>query len=282
MSFNQDILYWGIALFALISLIVFIPFGRKINWQKNYRQNKNIELYQQQMASQPSADLADELSQRLLDDEQCLQSNQKQIKSAVSFSPFLSLALWGSLIIVPLVYYFSLNRLDYIQQGEQAFKQKQHQLRTASSSEKNDDYILSIQNKLKADPNDSNLWLELGQAYALNSEFDHALIAYGNAEQLSGSKPAILGLAATALYYQAGQKITPKAQTLIDTALQQDGYEIASLSLLASDAFLRNDYANALMLWQKILDSERSEVDRRKTIESMQLAERLLNAKGNP
>lgn len=281
MNLHQPFFYGGIVLFALISLLLFVPFGRKLNWQKNLRQQKNIELYQQQMAQQPTPELAAEFSQRLLADEQALpKPNAPQ--TAVDFGISFRALAWLLLVAIPLAYYFSLGRMDYIQQGEQAFKQKQHQLRNASSNEKNDDYILSIQNKLRQDTNNSDLWIELGQAYALSNEFDHALIAYSNAERLLGSKPEILGLAASALYYQAGQQITPKARQFIEAALQQDPHESASLSLLASDAFLHNDYANALKYWQKLLDSERAEVDRRKTIESMQMAERLLkNQQGN-
>ena len=51
-----------------------------------------------------------------------------------------------------------------------------------------------------------------------NDEFDHALIAYSNAEKITGTTPAILGLKATALYYQAGQTITPEIQQIMDEA----------------------------------------------------------------
>ena len=273
------ILTIGIVIFALFALLVFVPFGRHIDWAKNYRQQRNIALYQQQISRQPAPELADEFSQRLLDDEQALQTHSRSPKSAVKFSPVLATGLWLALIVLPLAYYFSLNSFDVVQQGEQAFAAKQQQMQTASTSARNDDYIISIQNKLRKDPNNAETWLELGQAYVLSNEFDHALVAYSNAEKITGSKPATLGLAATALYYQAGQRITPKVQQLIDAALAQDANETASLSLLASNAFLQTDYANALKYWQKLLDSERSEVDRRKTIESMQMATNLLRAK---
>ncbi|PVX42746.1 cytochrome c-type biogenesis protein CcmH/formate-dependent nitrite reductase complex subunit NrfG [Pasteurella langaaensis DSM 22999] len=274
------ILTVGIVIFALIILLIFVPFAQQIDWHKNLRQQQNIALYQQQMAQQPAPELADEFSQRLLDDEQSLQNNQsplQQTKSAVKFSPVFLIGLYFLLICLPLAYYFSLHRFDFVQQGREAFAEKRQQIQTATATEKNDDYILSMQNTLRRDPNNAEAWLELGQAYAFNNEFDHALVAYSNAEKISGSKPAILGLAATALYYQAGQRITPKAQQLIDAALAEDAYETSSLSLLASDAFLKRDYANALKYWQKLLDSERQEVNRRQTIESMEMARSLLN-----
>ncbi|MDO4431192.1 MAG: c-type cytochrome biogenesis protein [Lonepinella koalarum] len=272
------ILTLGIAAFALIALLVFVPFGKQIDWQKNYRQQKNIALYEQQMNYRPSSALADELAQRLLNDEAQLQQHAPKSKSAVKNPIIFSFSLWVVLLVFPLAYYFSLQRLAIVQQGEAEFKQMQHQLRNATTTEKNRDYIVSVQHKLRQNPNDGEAWIELGQAYVLSNEFEHALIAYHNAEGLLGSKPAILGLAATALYYQAGQKITPKAQQLIDEALKQDAKETSVLSLLASNAFLHNDYAQALGLWQQLLDSERAEVDRRKTIESMRMAETLLKA----
>lgn len=274
------ILPLGIFIFALLAMLVFVPFTAKIDWQKNYRRQKNIELYQAQMDAHPCAELADELSQRLLTDEQALQeSAPPKVKSAVKNTSVFSAFLWLILIGVPLAYYFSLNRFDAVKQGEQAFADKQKQLQTATATERNTDYVTSVQNKLRQDPNDADAWMELGQAYALNNEFEHALVAYGNAERLRGSKPEILGLAATALYYQAGQKITPKVRQLIDAALQQDKYETSSLSLLASEAFLKTDYEQAIRYWQQLLDSGRQEVDRRKIIETIKMAEQLQKAK---
>lgn len=272
------ILTLGIAAFALIALLVFVPFGKQIDWQKNYRQQKNIALYEQQMAYRPSAALADEFAQRLLNDEAALQQQASQAKSAVKNPVVLSALIWFILLVVPLAYYFSMNRFDVVVQGEEAFKQKQHQLRTASGTEKNDDYIVSIQHKLRQNPNDAEAWIELGQAYVLSNEFDNALLAYSNAEGLVGSKSSILGLAATALYYNAGQKMTPKVQQLIEHALRQDPKETTALSLLASDAFLHTEYQRSIDIWQQLLDTDRSDVDRRKLIESMQMAERLLKA----
>lgn len=200
-------------------------------------------------------------------------------KSAVKNTPIFLWGIWLSLLIMPLTYYFTLNRFNVAQQGEQAFTQAQQQIQSATAHTRNEDYIISIQNKLRKDPNDAQGWIELGQAYVLSNEFENALTAYANAEKIMGTKPVILGLAATALYYQAGQHITPKVQQFIDVALQQDPYETASLSLLASDAFLHTDYANALKYWQMLLDSERPDINRRQIIETMRMAENLLRAK---
>ena len=57
-----------------------------------------------------------------------------------------------------------------------------------------EDMVLKIQNKIREDVNNPELWAQLGDAYMQNDEFDHALIAYSNAEKISGTTPAILGL----------------------------------------------------------------------------------------
>ena len=62
-----------------------------------------------------------------------------------------------------------------------------------------EDMVLKIQNKIREDVNNPELWAQLGDAYMQNDEFDHALIAYSNAEKISGTTPAILGLKETAL-----------------------------------------------------------------------------------
>ena len=46
-----------------------------------------------------------------------------------------------------------------------------------------EDMVLKIQNKIREDVNNPELWAQLGDAYMQNDEFDHALIAYSNAEK---------------------------------------------------------------------------------------------------
>ena len=69
-----------------------------------------------------------------------------------------------------------------------------------------EDIVLKIQNKIREDVNNPELWAQLGDAYMQNDEFDHALIAYSNAEKISGTTPAILGLKATALLLSSRPK----------------------------------------------------------------------------
>ena len=183
----------------------------------------------------------------------------------------LSFVVFFLLMAIPTAYYFSLDRFSRVQQGEQSMIEQHNQNVEMNDEHKNENVIEKIQNKLRTDPNNAETWLQLGEAYVQNNEFDSALVAYSNAEKISGSKPNILGLAATALYYQAGQQMTPKVEQLLNEALAKDKNEVSSLSLLATIALENRQYPQASAYLQQLLDSGNAAVDRRSVIQRMKM-----------
>ena len=194
-------------------------------------------------------------------------------QSAVKNTKVFSLILFALLLGVPLLYYASLDRWNRVEQGLQQQIEQANQQIESSPQQKNAQRLAQLQQKLRQDPNDAQHWLQLGEWYVEDNQFDNALIAYRNAERIEGAKPAILGLAATALYYQAEQQITGQVQQLLDAALQQDPNEISSLSLLAAEAFKQQNYQTALDYWQQMLDSGNAAVDRRAVIQRMKMVQ---------
>lgn len=277
-------LVYGIVIFSLILIgLLFLPLGKKIQWQRNYRQQQNVQLYQQQMATVTEESLKLELTERLLLDEKYLSelssqpvlTQDKQVFSHAKLKFILAFFI----LIVSLAWYFSLGRYQTVQQAEQIFLEQKHKLAVDASKGNRTDQLTNLQNHLRKNPNEASLWIELGQVYLANNEFDNAFIAFSNAEKLQGSQPAILGLAATALYFQSNEQITPKVQQLLDYTLQQDPNETASLSLLAAHALAQQDYAQALALWQKVLDSDKPQIDRRAIIQQIKNIEMLQGQK---
>ena len=196
-----------------------------------------------------------------------------QEKSAVKFELKSTLLVFALLLVIPLAYYFSLERFSRAQQGEQEqIAQHNQQLETPEEN-KTEAIIGKIQDKLRQDPNSAENWIKLGDAYMQNNDFDSALVCYGNAERISGRQPTTQGLMAMALYLQANQQITPKVQQFLNEALAQDPKEVSALSLLAAEALKTRDYSTALDYWQQILDSGNSAVDRRATIQKMKMVD---------
>ena len=196
-----------------------------------------------------------------------------QEKSAVKFELKSTLLVFALLLAIPLAYYFSLERFSRVQQGEQEQIAQHNQQLETTEENKTEAIIGKIQDKLRQDPNSSENWIKLGDAYMQNNDFDSALVCYGNAEKIDGRKPTTRGLMATALYLQANQQITSQVQQFLDEALAQDPKEVSALSLLAAEAFKTRDYSTALDYWQQILDSGNSAVDRRAIIQKMKMVD---------
>lgn len=188
-------------------------------------------------------------------------------------------AIIGAILLVSVAVYWQSGRYEIVQKGEQLHQAFQTQVENENNEQKNDRYIRGLQNHLRENPNNGEMWFELGQAYALSNDFRSALICYENAHKVLGDKAAIFGAMATADYYDNKQKLSAQAKGWIEKALSLDNKESSSLLLLASDAFLNNDYQTALNYWRKVLDSENESIDRRAIIQSMEMARQML--KGN-
>lgn len=143
-----------------------------------------------------------------------------------------------------------------------------------------DDKMRYLEDQLKVSPNNADLWFEIGQGYLLNSEFNNANICFDYALRLSDEPTANQYAAkATTQYYAHSQIISEEIQTLLNKAVELDEYNQAALTLIASDHFVTFRYQKAINAWQKILDSERVDVDRVTIINSINQAKQLMQAR---
>lgn len=111
--------------------------------------------------------------------------------------------------------------------------------------------LQALQDKIRANPQNSEQWALLGEYYLWQNDYNNSLLAYRQALQLRGENAELYAALATVLYYQASQHMTAQTRAMIDKALALDSNEITALMLLASDAFMQANYAQAIELWQK-------------------------------
>ena len=137
--------------------------------------------------------------------------------------------------------------------------------------------LLSLQSKIRANPQDSTQWAQLGEYYLWQNAYHNALLAYEQALRLRGENAEIYSALATVLYYQSGQHMTPQTREMIEKSLALDPTEVTALMLLAADAFMQADYAQAILQWQKVLDLNSPRVDRAQLIDSINMAKFLQN-----
>ena len=137
--------------------------------------------------------------------------------------------------------------------------------------------LLSLQSQIRANPQDAVKWAQLGEYYLWQNAYHNALLAYDQALRIRGENAEIYSALATVLYYQAGQHMTPPTREMIDKALALDPAEVTALMLLASDAFMQADYAQAISVWQKVMDLNSPRVNRAQLIDSINMAKLLQN-----
>lgn len=137
--------------------------------------------------------------------------------------------------------------------------------------------LTALQQKIRANPQEGTLWAELGEYYLYRNSYQNAYRAYQRAMLLRGENAELWSALATVRYYQAGQKMTDETRQLIDKALALDGNEVTARMLLASDAFMHADYAEAISQWQRLLDLNSPRVNRAKLIEAINMAKMLQN-----
>jgi formate-dependent nitrite reductase complex subunit NrfG len=199
--------------------------------------------------------------------EQALRARVARSHATTRPLPWL---LLGTLLLV-LVAGFYAGTGRY--QAWQAYQSRPDPLAGLSPRDLQDKALGALHLRLQRNPTDLDSWAALGQLYLYRNEYGNALLAYQRLALLEGrASAATLAAQATVRYYQSGQQLTPEAERLLESALKQDAGEVSALMLLASDHFLHGRYAQAIALWQQLLDSERPRINRAALIEAIQTA----------
>jgi cytochrome c-type biogenesis protein CcmH len=132
--------------------------------------------------------------------------------------------------------------------------------------------VQMIEAEVQQAPENSQAWFSLGHAYISANQYNKAVAAFDKVMELVGTHAELLGPKATAMYYQAGQKLTPDIQAIIEQSLALDAQDPSTLLLVGMDAFFNAQYQDAINAWQAILDSDRSDVDRTALMNAIQSA----------
>ena len=216
------------------------------------------------------------MAQSYQDSEQ-ISANKNQETTKISLihnkkSSLFGLTLWLLIIAFTVIFYIFSGRLPQAIRSYQQVQQKQQQVQHTTWQQHQQQKIQQVQQQLRSDKNNGEKWGQLAQLYMAQEQYNNALVALSYAEKLTENKAPILGLAASALYYKNQQQFSPKVKQLMAAALAADPLESASLSLQAMQAFQQQNYAQAIILWREILDSQKPNIDRQAIIERINTA----------
>ncbi|MGI2168340.1 c-type cytochrome biogenesis protein CcmI [Shewanella oncorhynchi] len=273
-----------IALVMLVGLmLIWIPHFRQQKLLKTeeagVRKQTNLELFNERLGV-----LEKELSEELLDQaefdalkKELEISLLQDIKQASDDSLVNQIKpktiLWPSIMSVCLIVISG-----YLYQHLGAFENIDIAQQPANPHAGMDTAQIMMQRvqmmeaQVKAEPENSQLWFSLGHAYVSANQYDKAIAAFDKVIELVGKHAELLGPKATAMYYKAGQQMTPQIQALINESLAMDAQDPSTLLLVGMDAFFTADYKKAITSWQTILDSGRADVDRAALMNAIETA----------
>ena len=267
----------GLVILIALLIAIWLPFWQSKNRtiSLNQRQRVNSTLYDQQVTvvnkqfSQHDPELKalkNELALGLLTEEESDASSKSENKSS------LLLPILMTCLVIPFVAILYSQRGDY---AEAIYYQQQRQddpLTQLTRQEITDNRLLTLLQKIKENPQNSENWFILMEYYLYHNEFDNALIALNKAKQINGETIDVLAAKAMILYYQNGQKVNVSVQSVLDQILAKEPLQPTALMILASDYYYQAHYQDAIDIWQKLLDSNNPQIDRIMLIERINTA----------
>lgn len=139
------------------------------------------------------------------------------------------------------------------------------------------EWMVDLQTQLKQEPNQAELWFQLGHGYLNQQEFASAATCFDYAIRLADEPSASqLAAKASALYYLNKQSMAGEVGELLEQALLLEPNNLTALSLLASDHFISLRYQQAIDAWTRMLDSNHPDLDREAVIRSLNQAKQML------
>ncbi len=262
-------LFWisTLILVALASVFVIIPLLKpKENNDEVLRDELNKALYKNRLAELEvesdeglvanQQELVADLKQSLLDDIPSDKSNQLQGKVST-----YGVLVPSVLLVVALSYglyatFGSHTSVQQWQQISQNLPELSKKLMNPQGVELTDqemqDLTLALRTRLHYEPNDSTGWLLLGRIGLANRDMNTAIGAMKKAYLLEPQDGDIKLGYAQALMLSNDEIDQQKARTVLEKLLKEDYVDLRVYSLLAFDAFERQDFPTAIKHWQSM------------------------------
>lgn len=261
------IAFWLIALLlsGVALLFVVLPLLRGARPGATVAQSQlNVEVHRDQLtdldadlragnlSSEQYAQARDELKRRLIED---VPQQQSSGANAIRFNDRrVAIALAAIVPLASVALYALLGNQQGLAPGlvPATVVQKPQQQFTP---EQVVEMVERLADRLKQSPQDAQGWGLLGRAYYSMRRYGDAQLAFARAAALTPNDAQVLVDYADALAIDAGQGLVGKPLELITKALKLDPDNPKALTLAGSAAFDNQDYAVAVIHWDKLLRS---------------------------
>ncbi|MGF1799154.1 c-type cytochrome biogenesis protein CcmI [Vibrio gigantis] len=247
---------------AAIFLIVLPFINKKANNDDVLRDELNKAFYKDRLdeleveAEEGLVDnqqeLIADLKQSLLDD---VPAKQEMKKTKIST---LGVVVPSIILVVIVTYgmYFKFGALDKVQHWQEVSSNLPELSKKLMSSEGGaltddelEDLTLALRTRLHYQPKDSTGWLLLGRIALANRDAQTAIDAMERAYKLEPKDEDVQLGFAQALMLSPDEAEQNQARLLLSRLVQNDYVDLRVFSLLAFDAFERQDYPGAVKYW---------------------------------
>jgi cytochrome c-type biogenesis protein CcmH len=286
----MELIFIIIAFLLLVLVVVWVPFIKQqesnISIDDTQRDETNVRLYHEHKAEiekdfkQDNIDdenyqyLLTELDNTLLQDmeNQDLENNTPQDTKAMGIAWPVGL----SVFILAFSFYLYSEIGTYEKLTTMTAQAPMQQ--SANPEQQAINEIKQLMDLTKTEPENSDAWYRLGQSLVTVSEFESALKAFDQVLRIEGPQADVYGAKAQATYYMNEQKIDTRVQGFIDQALTIDPNDPSTNILLGMHNFISANYEVAISHWQRVVDSDKQNVNKQALIEVIEEAKtRLAN-----
>ena len=204
-----------------------------------------------------------ELQRRLIEDAGTETATAAQTQPARKSAVLIGLALPLAAALI----YFALGNVPALS-PQSAQKPK-------VTAEQIEEMVAKLAARMEQSPDsDPKGWVMLARSYKAMGRYEEAARAFGKAEKVIGEDPHMLSEYAEALALATGGSLRGRPSELLARALKLDPNFPDALILAGTAAFEREDYATAVVLWERLLKQLPPESD-----DAQALAEGIRKAK---
>ncbi|MDN3699982.1 c-type cytochrome biogenesis protein CcmI [Vibrio artabrorum] len=258
-------LFWisTIILSLAAILLIVLPFiNKKANDDQRLRDELNKAFYKDRLVEleveaeeglvDNQQELIADLKQSLLDDV----PEQKEVKQAAIST--VSVVVPSVILVLVVTYgmYFKFGALDKVQHWQDVTSNLPELSKKLMSSEGGaltddelEDLTLALRTRLHYQPQDSTGWLLLGRIALANRDAETAKDSMERAYKLEPNNQDVQLGFAQALMLSPDEADQNQARLILSRLIQNDYVDLRVFSLLAFDAFERQDYPSAVKYW---------------------------------
>ncbi|AOW77779.1 hypothetical protein A3Q34_13550 [Colwellia sp. PAMC 20917] len=275
----MELIFIIIVFLLLVLAVVWAPFIKQhqnnISIDDTQRDETNVRLYHEHKAEiekdfqQNNIDdenyqyLLTELDNTLLQDME----NQDLADKTPQETKVLAMAWPVGLSVFILAFSFYLYAEIGTYEKLTTMTPQEPMQQSANAEQQTINELKRLMDVTKTEPDNSDAWYALGQSLVTVGEFDSAVKAYDQVLRIEGPQADVFGAKAQAIYYKNEQQIDERVQGFIDQALAIDPSDPSTNILLGMHSFTAGKYQVAISHWQRVVDSDKKNVNKQALIE---------------